>query len=152
MSRKQGWRQHQRGASMVEVLVAVLVLSFGLVGISALQARAIKNSSSAVVRGDLAQLSVAFGESLRANPFNARGSTNPTCSATPAEDALFYVDYYIYFGTFFAADKGTAGARFWGRGSSSCTNTVDWSFRQNWNDSRGVGGGSNVSIGLYYRF
>lgn len=137
---------------MVEVLVAVLVLSFGLVGISALQVRAIKNSSSAVVRGDLAQLSVAFGESLRANPFHVRGSTNANCVATPAEDALFYTDYNIYFGTFFAADKGTAGVRFWGRGGSSCTNTVEWSFRQNWDDSRGVGGGSNVAIGLFYRF
>jgi len=139
------------GTSMVEVLVAVLVLSFGLVGISALQLRAIKNSGSAVVRGDLAQLSVALGESLRANPFGARGSQNAGCTATQVEKTLRDNDYFTYFGTFFIADSSTPNNRLINFASNNC-DTVDWNFWQRWDDSRGVGGSANAAIGLYYRF
>jgi len=139
------------GTSMVEVLVAVLVLSFGLVGISALQLRAIKNSGSAVVRGDLAQLSVALGESLRANPFGARGSQNAGCTATQVEKTLRDNDYFTYFGTFFIADSSTPNNRLINFASTNC-DTVDWNFWQRWDDSRGVGGSANATIGLYYRF
>jgi len=152
MVRKQQFYRKQLGTSMVEVLVAVLVLSFGLVGISALQARAIKNSGSAVVRGDLSQLSVALGESLRANPFGARDSMNAGCTATQVEKTLRDNDYFTYFKTFYAADNSSPNNRLFNLLSADCTNTVDWNFWQRWDDSRGVGGSANAAIGLYYRF
>ncbi|PIW06352.1 MAG: type IV pilus modification protein PilV, partial [Comamonadaceae bacterium CG17_big_fil_post_rev_8_21_14_2_50_60_13] len=41
-------KQTQRGVSLIEVLVALLVTSFGLLGMAALQARAIKGSHSSM--------------------------------------------------------------------------------------------------------
>lgn len=41
----------QRGASLIEVLVTLLIITFGLMGMSALQARALKGSVSSFQRG-----------------------------------------------------------------------------------------------------
>jgi hypothetical protein len=108
-------------------------------------------STHAVVRGDLSQLSVALGESLRANPFGARGSQKAGCTATQVERTLLDKDYFTYFGTFFIADSSIPNNRLINFASTNC-NTVDWSFWQNWDDSRAVGGSANAAIGLYYRF
>jgi len=131
---------------MVEVLVAVLVLSFGLVGISALQVRAIKNSSSAVVRGNVVQQSIAFGESLRANSFNARTG----CVGTAAEVNLMNNDVNEYF------NSNPVANRFTNLRITviplNCTLSSDYSFFKDWDDSRALGGSANAAIGLYYRF
>lgn len=146
MSRKQSWRQHQRGTSMVEVLVAVLVLSFGLVGISALQVRAIMNSSSAVVRGNVVQQSIALGESMRANSFNARSG----CTGTSAEVNLLNNDVNDYFNSNPMADRAT-NLRV-PVIPLNCTVSTDYNFFKRWDDGRAVGGSADAAIGLYYRF
>ena len=65
-------RQRQAGTSLIEVLVAMLVLSFGMLGIATLQVRVIKTANSAIVRGNFSQINTALGESLTANRFGAR--------------------------------------------------------------------------------
>ncbi len=47
MNRLQPSRRRERGISMIEVLVVIVLFSFGLIGVVALQARAVQNSVSA---------------------------------------------------------------------------------------------------------
>lgn len=41
-------RQHQYGAGLIEILVAVLVLSIGLISVSSMQIRSVKSNASAL--------------------------------------------------------------------------------------------------------
>ena len=61
-------RYTQRGTSMIEVLVAFLVLSFGLVGLTALQTRVITSSSSATAQATMVQILGSYAETRRATP------------------------------------------------------------------------------------
>jgi|688.fasta_scaffold306027_1 type IV pilus assembly protein PilV len=57
----------QRGVGLIEVLVALLVLSLGLLGVAAMQAAALRNNHSAAERSMGAMLSHSIIESMRSN-------------------------------------------------------------------------------------
>jgi len=87
-------RQRQRGATLIEVLVAFLLLSLGLLGMSALQVKALQNSHSALQRSQATKLAHYMLDAMRANAADARnGSYNlgapgtPKC-AVPADTSL----------------------------------------------------------------
>ncbi len=61
-------RRRQNGVSMIEVMVSCLVLSAGLVGISAMQTRAVFNSSDTALQGYAAQILLSFGEAKLVEP------------------------------------------------------------------------------------
>lgn len=62
-----------RGFSLLEVLVAVLVLSLGLLGLAGLQAQALQHGHTAGVRAQATQLSYEIFDSMRANRAAAAG-------------------------------------------------------------------------------
>lgn len=64
--------RHQAGATLIEVLVAVLILSIGLLGIAGLQARALQNNQSAFERSQAVMLSYFMLDAMRANADAAR--------------------------------------------------------------------------------
>jgi type IV pilus assembly protein PilV len=68
MQKPHHGQRTQRGTSMIEVLVAFLVLSFGLVGLTALQTRAITSSSSATAQATMVQILGSYAETRRATP------------------------------------------------------------------------------------
>ncbi|MEW6445757.1 MAG: type IV pilus modification protein PilV [Pseudomonadota bacterium] len=79
--------RHQRGVGLIEVLIAVLVLSIGLLGIASLQARTIKNNESSLQRTQAIMLSYFIIDAMRANRDAAlKGGYNigKTC-ATPSD-------------------------------------------------------------------
>lgn len=79
----------QAGFSLLEVLVAVLVLSFGLLGLGALQANALKNNQSSFERSQAVMLSYFITDAIRADRANAVSySMGETCSeiADPPKD------------------------------------------------------------------
>jgi type IV pilus assembly protein PilV len=61
----------QRGVGIVEVLVAVLVLSIGLLGLAGLQVRTLRNNQSALERGVAVVETHAIADAMRADRTNA---------------------------------------------------------------------------------
>jgi type IV pilus assembly protein PilV len=66
-------RQSQLGLTLIEVLVAILVMAIGLVGMAALQASTLKYQQGTVQRAKLAGLVSDFAERVRSNPTQAPG-------------------------------------------------------------------------------
>jgi len=82
-------RQRQRGASLIEVLVAFLLLSLGLLGMSALQINALQNSHSSLQRSQATMLAHFMMDAMRANPAAARtGGYNLGVLGTPGPPAI----------------------------------------------------------------
>ncbi len=58
----------QKGVSLLEILIAVLVLSVGLLGLGGLQLRALKSSNDAHFRTVASLLAADLGDRIRINP------------------------------------------------------------------------------------
>ena len=57
----------QRGVGLVEVMVAVAILAFGMLGIAALQATALRSSQSSLERSTVVMQTYAILDAMRAN-------------------------------------------------------------------------------------
>jgi type IV pilus assembly protein PilV len=123
----------QRGVGLIEVLIAVLVLSIGLLGLASLQVRTLRNSQSALERGVAVVESHAIADAMRASRDRATsddfniGLTEPAPTGTTfAEVALseWREDLIESLG-----DDAT--------GSVACAVTACTIVIQ-WNDSRGT--------------
>lgn len=85
------------GFTLIEVLIAVVLLAGGLLGLAALQAASLKNNQSAYNRSQATQLAYDMADRIRANPVESsdRANTNPStlaasayfATATPAPQA-----------------------------------------------------------------
>jgi len=60
-----------RGVSLLEVLIAVLILAIGLLGVAALQASALRNSQSSLERSQAVIYTYTILDSMRSNTANA---------------------------------------------------------------------------------
>lgn len=84
----------QRGAGLMEVLISMLVLSIGVFGFIALQARATAATSEALKRSDAILILQGLGERMRLNPqgkYTNNTATSKDCSTnncSPDEQAL----------------------------------------------------------------
>jgi type IV pilus assembly protein PilV len=63
-------RRRQSGVSLVEVLVAIVVLSIGLLGLAGLQASGIRVGQSSIHRSQAAQLAYDMADRIRVNLAN----------------------------------------------------------------------------------
>ncbi|MEZ2292993.1 type IV pilus modification protein PilV [Variovorax sp. RCC_210] len=78
----------QAGVSMIEAMVAVLVLSFGLLALAGFQLRVLADSSSASNQNMAAQLAGDMADRMRANPVAAAAPGTPyVADWTPAGSA-----------------------------------------------------------------
>ena len=66
-----------RGFSMIEVLVSIVVLSFGLLGVAGLQAAALKNNQDARLQSVAISLAREMAEMMRANIQVAGDQSSP---------------------------------------------------------------------------
>lgn len=70
-------RRSQRGFSMIEVLISLLVLSIGLLGLASLQVVGLQNNQSAYLRSQASILGADIVDSMRADRLAAtRGNYN----------------------------------------------------------------------------
>lgn len=85
-------RPGHRGFSLVEVLVVVLVMTFGLLGIAALQANTAKFRVGAWVRSTASVQFADLADRLRANPGLAGGSIVASDGTTTAASAYVFTE------------------------------------------------------------
>jgi type IV pilus assembly protein PilV len=70
-------RRRESGFTLIEVLVALLVLSIGLLGLAALQAQGLRFNHDAYVRTQATQLAYDIVDRMRANSANVAAYTTP---------------------------------------------------------------------------
>lgn len=69
MKTNTGFRhRHNRGVTFVELLVAVVIMSIGVLGVAALQAISLQQNRSALFRAEATQLANDILDRIRANP------------------------------------------------------------------------------------
>lgn len=73
----------QRGATLIEILVAVIILSFGLLGIAAMQTRALQGNQSSLQRAQAIMLNNSLLDAMRIDKVNVvagKYQVNDVCS------------------------------------------------------------------------
>lgn len=120
---------------MIEVLIAIVILAFGLLGISALQMATLRGSQSSLERSQATVQTYAILDAMRANRDAARigeyNLTTVTCAA-PDPGSLAMNDLANWIGSL----KQTLGESACAKvvcGSVECEISVQW------NDSRAKG-------------
>ena len=76
------------GFTMLEVLISIVVIAFGMLGIAGLQAFALKNSQSASLRSVATVLASDLIDRMQANPVGATDGRYDEGAATAAKVAL----------------------------------------------------------------
>lgn len=121
-------RRSARGASLIEVLVAVLVMAIGLLGVAALQAAALRNGQSALERTQGVVQTYAILDAMRANPTAARANNYnkiKTCTV-PAAGATLVDNDWNQWMTALKASMGSSACGQVTCVSSVCTIVVTW--------------------------
>lgn len=136
----------QRGISLLETLIAVLVLAIGLLGVAGLQTTNLKNSQSAHQRTMAVMLAGSMAERIRAN--TALAATGAfalakTCTSINLAGSIQNVERSQWVAEILLA-LGTAGSSCgevsYDAGNRTYTITVSW------DDSRALGGLSTMNL------
>ena len=92
-------RRPQIGFSLIEVLVALLVLSIGLLGLAALQAQGLRFNHDAYVRSQATNLAYDIVDRMRANRANAANYTAADPDLAPCDplDASIDMDLSCWY-------------------------------------------------------
>ena len=147
----------QRGVALLEVMIAFLLLSIGLIGFSALQVRAVRATQSSLQRTDASNLAAYMMESMRANKAAAIDPTLPynfskQCAYTGSPTTVAQND----LNNWFAALKKALGNFDTTCADITCTSSSSaapgmCTINIYWDDSRALGGSSTQSVQLVGR-
>jgi len=127
--RPSSLNRHQRGVSLVEVLVASVVLSIGLLGLAGLQASGLRVGQSSIHRGQAAQLAYDIIERMRVNSAGAPEYELALNSAAPEGASIAARDLQDWRMRLRALPAGTGSIDVNGRQVSVVVQ---------WDDSRGA--------------
>jgi type IV pilus assembly protein PilV len=127
----RGAAARQRGVSLIEVMVTVVILSLGLLGLAGLQANGLRASQSAFYRAQAAQYALDMTDRIRANALPATASSYARTfgAALPTGSALPDLDSREWLTRVRTLPQGDAQVTVNG-------NVVEVVVR--WNDSRGT--------------
>jgi type IV pilus assembly protein PilV len=133
----------QRGVSLIEVLVALFVLAFGMLGIAGMQTMAMKANQSAFERNAAVIAAYSMADRMRSNQALARNGTYnrdlPTSGCeipTGTEPATIDINQWL---TGLANNLGAGSC-----GGITCSGTpVSCRITVRWDDSRVTNGASD---------
>ena len=132
----------QVGLSLIEMLIALLVLSFGLLGVAGLQAQSLRNNQSAYLRSQASILAYEIIDRMRANRTAAvNGNYNyqpgniadPVAGTATCSGSQACVDLAAWKGRFEQTLPAAAAAVSCNAGTLVCQVTMEW------DDTRGAG-------------
>lgn len=125
------------GFSLIEVLVALLVLAIGMLGVAALQATALRNSQSAFERSQGVLQTYSIIDSMRANRAAANASRYDLSSwaCTPPDDVGTQASRDLH--DWVQSMQQVLGQNACGK--ITCSSTL-CTVEVRWDDSRGSGG------------
>lgn len=140
-------RYRQSGLSMIEVLIAILVSVIGLFGVMKMQLSAVSNTHSAYLRSQVAVVSNAMIDQLRANSNGAlSGDYNLALTASPPISGGLEVADLTQWRTDLATILPSGG------GSIACVSATQiCTLVVQWDDSRGLSGGNAQQFSLTVR-
>jgi type IV pilus assembly protein PilV len=131
------------GVGLVEVMVAVAILAFGMLGIAALQATAMRNGKSAAERSRAVVATYSILERMRAN-YAVAGNCGYDLAAMTCEPPntgdLAATDLHDWIESLQEQLGPAACGQIVGCGSEACTIIVQW------DDSRGTGGSATQQV------
>jgi type IV pilus assembly protein PilV len=132
----------QSGFTLIEVLVAIVVLSLGLLGLAGLQAASLRNNQTAYYRGIATQQAYDMADRLRANLAGVRAGnynnlaglpgTNPNCFSAACSAANMAISDQRQWNTMNAAllpnGTGTVVCADGAAGAGCTAATGNWVF------------------------
>lgn len=149
-------RHRQRGGGLIEILVAVLVLSIGMIGLAGLQAAMLRNADSSYMRTQATVLAYDILDAMRANATGAAdGAYNRSLDAActiPAEGStLAERDLNAWM----TRIKSVFGDHAGSCGAITCTAAADNDIRCTvtiqWDDTRALGGLADTRVAITSR-
>ncbi len=140
-------RSGQRGATLIEVLVSVVVLAIGLLGAAALQSSALRNNQSSYERTQMAVLTQGMLDAMRNNIAGVDAASYQmsswTCTAGTGA-GLANADITRWVNDLHAQINGSACGRITCV-ARACTVGIRW------DDSRGTAGSSALVFEIVSR-
>ncbi len=128
-------RRRQRGATLIEVLIAALILALGLLSVALLQATGLKNTDSAAFYSQATTLATEVMDRMRINRTSAlAGNYDIAIGAAPSGGGIEDADLTGW-------KANIAGRLPAGDGAVDCTTTAGLCVvTVQWNDSRATAG------------
>jgi type IV pilus assembly protein PilV len=137
----------QRGVSLIEVLVAVLILSIGFLGVAALQARSLSMNNSSMAHSVATMQSYSILDAMRADLPAAEAAayngtvTASSCTAPATGGSLASAQLYqwcLNLGAGLGASAST-------KGNINCTGTGVCAITVTYDDSKSVSAAADTS-------
>lgn len=140
----------QKGVGLIEVMMAVLVLSIGFLGVGAMLAMSLSTNNSAMANSMATISSYSILDAMRADIVNAKAGAYNTASpvvanACPAASGSLASVQLNAWCVQLGKNLGVASTT---KGTVNCTGTGDCTITIQFDDSRSGGGGFNAgSVG-----
>lgn len=140
-------KKAQRGVGLIEVLIAVLVLSIGVLGLAALQTRALSDNGSSMNRSAATAATYSIIEAMRLDRANALAgayNTTVTTSSCPAQSTtLASYQLNIWCSEQLSSFLGTVSTT---TGLINCTTAGICNITITFNDSKATGGATAQTL------
>lgn len=121
--------KQQQGFSLLEVLITMLIVSFGLLGIAGIIVTALKNNQSSYARSQASLMVNDIVDRMRANRSGAEASPSPynlTLSATPSGADIASTDLTEWRAALASNLPSGTGAVAMDDATKKVTVTVQW--------------------------
>lgn len=143
----------QAGVSLIELMLAMLVLSIGLLGVAGLQSTTIRNSYSSQQRAVAITLATSMAERIRANATAAAGggfALTKTCTIPSVGGGIVSYEFNAWLTEIKSSlgretDSSSCGQITYSNANRTYTVSVFW------DDSRALGGQAATSYSYMVR-